>query len=190
MSLLSIFRSKPQDKIAAQLYFKIAEHARDPAFYTDFGVADELEGRFEVLALHLFLLMRRLKTGSEETADQRADLAQRLFDTFFKAMDDVHRQMGVGDMSVARKVRAMAEAFYGRAAAYDEALHEDADSLAIARSLSRNVYGIDSDLDEPPITSKRLAGYVSASALCLDEQTDMVLLAGNVDFPVPKEMSS
>ncbi|WP_245414622.1 ubiquinol-cytochrome C chaperone family protein [Aestuariivirga litoralis] len=105
--------------------------ARHPAFYAQWGVPDTLDGRFDMIALHTFLVLDRLK-GVE------ADFRQRLVDEFFSDMDRSLRELGVGDISVGKKVRKMAEVFYGRVAAYDAALAGETGALAAA--LARNVF--------------------------------------------------
>ncbi len=110
----------------------IVAQARLPAFYERFGVPDTVNGRFDMVLLHLWLVLRRLRTGTEGTA-----LAQALFDHFCSDMDDNLREMGVGDLSVPKRMVKFAEAFYGRTAAYDAALKADGSELA--QALARNV---------------------------------------------------
>jgi cytochrome b pre-mRNA-processing protein 3 len=98
---------------AAQvLYEAIVAAARHPVPYADWGVRDTVDGRFDMIALHAFLVLDRLK-GSAEA------FRQELVDELFRDMDRSLREMGVGDISVGKKVRKMAEVFYGRVAAYD-----------------------------------------------------------------------
>ena len=120
---------------AHDAYHRVVEQARDPLFFQELGVPDTLDGRFEVLALHLFLLLHRLK-GQSPAADE---FAQELFDTFFADMDRSLREMGAGDLGVGRRVRAMAEAFYGRIAAYERGFSEG--GQALGQALARNLYG-------------------------------------------------
>jgi cytochrome b pre-mRNA-processing protein 3 len=98
------------------LYGALVGQARNPAFYRDMGVPDTVEGRFEMVALHVFLALRRLRAGGEPGKD----LGQKLFDVLFDDMDQTLREMGVGDLSVGKKIKAMASSFYGRMQAYDE----------------------------------------------------------------------
>ncbi len=99
-------------------YVAIMEQARKPDHYGTGVVPDSFDGRFDMLAVHVHLVLRRLR--SEGVA--RDDIGQALFDIFFRDMDQAMREAGVGDMGVGKKVRKMAQAYYGRAAAYDEAL--------------------------------------------------------------------
>ena len=120
---------------ARRLYAAVVARSRAPGFYLA-GVPDTFDGRFDLSMLHLFLLVRRLR---REGAPGRA-VAQALFDAAFDDMDRTLREMGVGDLGVPRRVKAMARAFYGRAAAYDEAL-DAADDAALRAALGRNLIG-------------------------------------------------
>jgi cytochrome b pre-mRNA-processing protein 3 len=119
---------------AADLYAALIHQTRQPAFYSNLGVPDTFDGRFDLLTLHAFLLFRRLgRMGEEGQA-----LAQAVFDAMFADMDNVLRESGVGDLSIGRKIKGMSEAFYGRVKAYDEALAQD--DAALVAALGRNVY--------------------------------------------------
>src|ERR1044072_8181491 len=114
------------------IYGMIVTQARDPLFYRDLAVPDTVNGRFDLLLLHLWLMLRRLKTVAAGTA-----LSQALFDRFCSDMDDNLREMGVGDLAVPKRMQAFGEAFYGRTAAYDMALTEGRE--AFAQVLCKNV---------------------------------------------------
>ncbi len=90
--------------------------ARHVRFYENMGVADTIDGRFEMIVLHLFLVLNRLKGEGVE------DLRQNLTDEFFADMDRSLRELGVSDVAVGKKVRKIAESYYGRVTAYDRAL--------------------------------------------------------------------
>ena len=133
--VLGLFaRSKPAPSVQ-RLYGDIVAAARWPALYRTLGVPDTVMGRFDALVLHVALVLRRLKA----LPPPAADLAQEVVDRFFADLDTALREMGIGDVSVPKKVRALGEAFYGRAAAYDEALAEDAPADALERALARNL---------------------------------------------------
>ena len=127
-------RRKPAASVE-RVYGDIVAAARLPRLYREFGVPDTVMGRFDALALHLALTLRRLR-ALPPPADA---LAQDLVDRFFVDLDTAMREIGIGDVSVPKKVRALGEAFYGRAAAYDEALAEDAPADALERALARNL---------------------------------------------------
>jgi cytochrome b pre-mRNA-processing protein 3 len=123
------------ERPAYALYGLAVAAARQPYFYEILGVPDTLDGRFDLVGLHVFLLIRRLR-GLPEPGPA---LAQAVFDAMFNDMDVNLRELGVSDLSVGKRVRAMWEAFHGRATAYQAAL-EAADPAALAAALERNVW--------------------------------------------------
>ena len=140
-----------------RLYEAAIGQARQPAFYTELGVPDSVEGRFELYTLHVVLVLNRLKGQG----DAAAEAAQGLFDAYIQALDDALREMGVGDLSVGKKMRKLGEAFYGRAKAYQAAL-EAGDHAALAALIGRTVY---EGRDEA--AGDRLADYVQRSTALL-----------------------
>ena len=120
---------------ARSLYGELVELARAPVLYADWGVPDTVDGRLEMISLHAALVMRRL-AGVDEAGQA---LAQALFDVMFADVDRNLRELGVGDLSVGKKVKRIAESFFGRAAALERAL-ANGDTEAIAGILMRNVY--------------------------------------------------
>lgn len=159
--------------MAERLYDAVVEQARTPGFYADFGVADHLEGRFDLLVLHLHLVIRRLSATGDPAARKAA---QALFDTFFHDMDRTLRAMGVGDMSVGTKVKDMVRAYYGRCAAYEEALAGEGD---LAAAITRNVYQGAEDAAQAPA----LAAYVQRAREGIDAMPVEELMRGSVTFP-------
>jgi cytochrome b pre-mRNA-processing protein 3 len=135
MRFFGLFKDSRQDQAARDLYQAIVRQGRRPGFYTACGVPDSPDGRFDMIALHAFLVLRRLKRPAP---GETAALAQALFDLMFADMDQNLREMGVGDLSVGRRVKALAQAFYGRVAAYDEGL--DGDEATLRAAVRRNVY--------------------------------------------------
>ncbi|MDE2165453.1 MAG: ubiquinol-cytochrome C chaperone family protein [Alphaproteobacteria bacterium] len=132
MSLAALFHRKYRNTVQA-LYGAIVAASRARIFYEDWGVPDTLDGRFELIALHTFLAMRRLKQSGDSAA-----FSQALFDTMFGDLDRNLREMGVGDLSVGRQVKTMAKAFYGRIRAYERGL---AGTESLDEALRRNLYG-------------------------------------------------
>lgn len=111
------------DRKAEKLYGAVVAGARNRAFYADLGVPDTPEGRFELVVLHLFLVLERLNGGEGgEKSDAGRPLTQRTIEAFVTDMDDCMREMGVGDLVVPKKVKRAAAAFYERAGAYRVAL--------------------------------------------------------------------
>jgi cytochrome b pre-mRNA-processing protein 3 len=154
--VLASSRRRRQERMAFALYGVAVQAARRPILYlpppSGFGVADTLDGRFDLVALHVALLIRRLQAQPEPGPA----LAQAVFDAMFVDMDRALREMGVGDLSVPKKVRAMWEALHGRAMAYEAALAA-ADRAALAAALARNVWRGTPAAEDAPV---RLAAYV------------------------------
>jgi cytochrome b pre-mRNA-processing protein 3 len=167
------FFSFRQERAGHELYGAAVAAAREPCLYADLGVPDTLDGRFDLVGLHVFLLIRRLTMPpTPESA-----LAQAVFDAMFADMDVSLREMGVGDLSVGKRVRAMWEAFHGRAAAYQRAM-DAGDPAALAAALARNVWR-----GAAPIgAAERLAGLARAQARHLDGQALDGFAAGRVSF--------
>lgn len=163
----------PKPATIEAIYGVIVAQARAPAFYQDFGVPDTVDGRFDMVLLHLWLALARLKAlpGGEPWA-------QALFDHFCSDMDANLREMGVGDTTVPKRMRAFGEAFYGRAKAYDLALEDGPDALA--QALARNVLG------EPEAArGAALASYVAQALEALNRTDDDTLRRGAWPFPKP-----
>lgn len=140
MGLLNRLRGKltgggGHERAGYSLYGHAVAAAREPALYRDLGVPDTLDGRFDMVGLHASLLIRRLRALPEPGPI----LAQAVFDAMFSDMDINLREMGVGDLSVGRKVREMWEAFHGRASSYEAALAAG-DAALLAEALVRNVW--------------------------------------------------
>ena len=170
MILKRLFNRSPMPD--RRCYEAIVAAARHPAFYARWGVSDTLDGRFDMIALHTYLVLDRLK-GAEP------QFRQALVDEFFRDMDRSLRELGVGDLSVGKKVRKMAEVFYGRVAAYDTALAVD--EAALVAALARNVFP-----DEPDAKgAEPLAGYVRAQRAHLSGQDAGAVARGQVSFKEP-----
>lgn len=139
---------KPRDKTASVqgAYVSIVKQARRPELYAPGCAPDNFDGRFDMMALHVHLVLRRMRA----LGMGRSDIGQDLFDMFFKDMDQAMREAGVGDMGVGKKVQKMVEAFYGRATAYDGVLDAQGDNGPVENAsidtsdiydiLSRNLY--------------------------------------------------
>lgn len=131
-ALKSFFSPSPLLEEAHALYVQIVARARDPKFYTDFGVPDTLDGRFDLIALHLSFELYRLRAQP-----QTGELMRALQEVFFADMDRSLREMGVSDTGVGKRIKKMTQAFYGRLQVYEIAL-QNSDSLREA--LLRNLY--------------------------------------------------
>ena len=135
MPLASIFRRNPYRHQAYAAYTSIVEHARAPEFFLRLEVPDTLDGRFEMIALHMFLVLNRLKAEHDTTSE----FSQALFDAMFADLDRGLREMGASDMGVGKRVKEMATGFYGRIAAYEKGL--EGDDQTLSEALKRNLYG-------------------------------------------------
>ena len=144
-------RSKPVASVEV-VYGDIVAAARLPVLYRDLGVPDTVMGRFDTLALHLVLVLRRLR-GLPPPADS---LAQDLVDRFFSDLDTALREIGIGDVAVPKKVKKLGQAFYGRAEAYENALAEDAAVDALELAIARNIL----EKPEEPLLAVALAQHV------------------------------
>ena len=150
-------RLAPRGTIEA-IYGMIVTQAREPLFYRDLGVPDTVNGRFDLIVLHLWMVLRRLGEIAGVT-----ELSQALFDHFCADMDANLREMAVGDLTVPKKMQAFGEAFYGRIAAYDMALTDSPEALA--QAIGRNV------LDGGGIeNARRLAAYARAVIAVLEKR--------------------
>lgn len=122
--------------VIEQILGEIVAASRRPALYEAMGAPDRIDGRFELLTLHAGLVLRRL-AGLGGPADA---IAQDLVDSVFAHFDDTLREMGHSDIAVAKRIKAMGRAFYGRNKAYGAAL-DDGSLARLAEALERNVYG-------------------------------------------------
>lgn len=166
--LQNLFRTRPRERLGQPLYELAVRQARSPAFYTQLGVADRIDARFELYTLHVLLLVMRLRDEGE----RGAEAGQDLFDTYVSALDHALRELGVGDISVGKKMRKLGEALYGRMTAYEAPLR-DGDAAALSAGLARNIYE-----SEDAATGARLADYALASRARLASQDFNAVVAG------------
>ncbi|MGI9438358.1 MAG: ubiquinol-cytochrome C chaperone family protein [Parvibaculales bacterium] len=166
-------------------YTAIMAQARKPDHYGAGGVPDSFDGRFDMLAAHVHLVLRRLRSAGVA----RDDIGQALFDIFFRDMDQAMREAGVGDLGVGKRIRKMAEAYYGRAAAYDEALGKEAPATqnadmvaALSAVLTRNFYP--DSADDVGVADDAKMQALSAYLLALESDLAQVsvdeILAGQL----------
>jgi cytochrome b pre-mRNA-processing protein 3 len=172
------FRDLARNPTIEAVYGMIVAQARSPSFYRDYGVPDTVSGRFDMIVLHLVLALRRWRTAPASVRP----LGQEIFDRFCSDMDHNFREMGVGDLAVPKEMRRVAEAFYGRAGAYEAAL-DGGDRSALEAALTRNVFGT----TQPPLGARRLAAYVQGAAqqLAMQDMAD-----GKIQFPDPERVNA
>lgn len=171
--IFSLFRRSARPDTISALYGMIVAQARMPCFYREYGIADTVNGRFDLIVLHLALLLERLAQD-----DAPRGLGQGIFDRFCQDMDHNLREMGIGDLKVPKEMRRMGEAFYGRTQSYRAALAADGDQALVA-ALERNIYG------GSPAPAPRLAAYMREALRDLTAQSSNRLAAGELRLPDP-----
>ena len=171
--MLSLFRSKVNPAIHA-LHDAIVRGSRAESFYTRHQVPDTVDGRYGLLVVHAFLVLRRLRGVADE-------LAQQVFDSIFAQLDLNMREWGVGDLGVGKRVRAMAEAMYGSMSAYEAGIKTESDE-ALYRALANNLYGT-LPVAPAPGTVQPVIAYMREAAALIERQPLDEILAGKVVFP-------
>lgn len=153
--MFKLFRRSPNAPLIDRLHGEIMAAARQPAFFLDYGVADTVEGRFEALSLVASIALGRMA----QLPSPGPEIAQDVVDAIFRYFDVALREVGVGDLSVPKKMKKMAQGYLGRSVAYRDALAQSDDS-ALATAIARNVYGAESRAEDAPI--RRLARFARA----------------------------
>jgi len=171
---VGLVRERPAEAAGRRLYAAAAAQARQPGFYTQAEVPDTPDGRFEVYTLHVVLLLHRLKRQGAEASEA----GQALFDAYVSSLDHALREMGVGDLSVGKKMRKLGEAFYGRAKAYDAALEALPDLDALRALIARTALA---GADEKGVDL--LAAYVVGAVNRLAAQPLEEILSASIDWP-------
>jgi cytochrome b pre-mRNA-processing protein 3 len=171
-----LFRRAKRPDTISTLYGTIVAQARLPCFYRDYAVADTVNGRFDLIVLHMALVLERLAAEP----DLRG-LGQALFDRFCGDMDDNLREMGVGDLKVPKEMRRIGDAFYGRLQAYRAALAAD-NPRALTDAIARNVDGAPGE----GAAARRLAAYMRKAVSDLGAQNAAALADGALRFPDPE----
>ncbi len=173
MAFLGLFGRKRYERAGFELYTSAVQAARDPYIFETLRAPDTLDGRFDVIGLYVFLMVNRLHAESETGKD----LAQAVFDAMFSDMDINLREIGVSDMRVGKRMRAMWEAFNGRSAAYAAALTAG-DMAALPEAVARNVWRGQA----PEGSAAALAALMQDQAAHLRTQPIAALVAGKVNF--------
>ena len=166
-------RRRGRREAVSRVYRAIVERSREQHFFLAWGMPDTLDGRFELLALHAFLVLNRFKSERASTAE----FAQDLFDTMFADLDRTVREMGATDIGVGRHVKAMAQGFYGRIAAYDAGLAGG--DAGLRDALRRNLFGTVAPAEAQLAAA---AHYLRAQAAALRAAPLQTLLSGAVPY--------
>jgi cytochrome b pre-mRNA-processing protein 3 len=184
--VLGFLRRRRHERLGYELYGAAVAAARQPVFYSDLRVPDTLDGRFDLVGLHVFLVIRRLTA----LPPPGPDVAQAVFDAMFSDMDFNLREMGVSDLVVGRRVKAMWEALHGRSTAYEAAMAQggEAGEAALTEALARNVWrGAAPGAEMPGDAARRLARLVLRHAATLEAMPAEALLGGGLRFEVAEE---
>jgi len=177
-------RGGDRRRVIARLHGAISAAARQPGLYTRLGVPDTVEGRFESLSLHVYLVLRRL----DRVPPPAADVAQELVDSVFAELDASLRELGVSDMGVGKRMKKLGASFYGRTSGYDDALKAEGDG-ALRQVLARNILGQAAALQGShpggELAAAPLAAYVRAAEAALARADLDALLSAGPPFPEP-----
>lgn len=178
--IFRLFPGNRQETTIKALYGAIVAQARLPVFYRDYGVPDTVNGRFDMIVLHLALLLDRMEAGSEPMRTQ----GQAVFDLFCREMDGHFREIGISDLKVPKEMKQVGQAFYGRRSVYREALAAP-DNRTLAEAITRNIYTEETDANAgAKAGAERLAAYVRTAAQSLSRQND--LENGQLAWPDPQ----
>lgn len=158
---------------AAALYKSVVEAARRPDFYFQHGVANTVDGRFDMIVLHLFLVISRFPKQ-----ERSHPVLEAMLEEFFVDMDRSLRELGAGDTGVKHRIHKMIDSIYGRFEAYERAIVSGRDALA--QTLMRNVYRRE---DEVPQGLESLVSYVYEAQVFLSKLEADVVLSGEARFP-------
>ena len=169
-----LFEHRRLQHAADNLYGAIVAQARRTFFYSELGVPDTVTGRFELLALHVFVFMERMREGPVEP------ITQAVTDTFFREQDLAMREMGVADLKVPRRMHRLADDFYARSAQYRECI-DACDRERLAGVIAAGI--LDREAADPDAWA--LADYMSAALKLLNEQPEEAFRAGRIAFPDP-----
>ncbi|GJL84946.1 MAG: hypothetical protein DHS20C02_07210 [Micavibrio sp.] len=176
--MFGLFGTKnPYEQPARQLYASAFNHTRMPCFYQEYAVPDTLDGRFDLLLLHLFLIINRMQGEGRKGAQ----LGQAMFDVAFADVDQGLRENGIGDMGLPKHMRRMMLAFNGRMHSYAEAV----ESSELDKTLARNLYGT---LENPRAdVLSRMSAYVTETMAWLGKQQSERIFEGQIEFIEPQE---
>jgi cytochrome b pre-mRNA-processing protein 3 len=179
--MISFDRRKFIRDASERAYQLVVEQARQQVFFAECGVPDTFDGRFELVCLHAFLYLHRLKSERP-----RANaLAQAFFDAMFGDLDRSLREIGTGDLRVGREVKRMAQGFYGRIRAYENGIA--ADDAVLGAALCRNLFGT---VAMPLAALEAMTLYTRRAVDDLRGQSAAELLAGRVRFVSPKPIGA
>lgn len=188
--LTSLFKPRPAKRIGQMLYNACVAQSRLPVFYLDYGVEDAIGARFELLSLHVIMVVTRLKSlpDTDRRREQALETQQALFDSFLLALDSALREQGTGDLSVPKKMKHLGQVVYTRMKRWDDLWCENATIDAQAAYAEKTVFAGDA-FDETAVVAepraieaKAFAAYIDAARSALDIDA---LLRGQIAWPEP-----
>lgn len=172
--MFEFFKNKKPLKIAIEKLFTLLnENARNPKYFGENGILDDPDGRFEAVCLFCTSIF----CGLANRGTDYRDLSQGLFDKVFMAFDQALRDLGVGDMAVAKRVRKLSESFYGRQKTYMDLVYAT-DPAGLAKMIGRNIFN---RIDEAKTIDKELA-VAAIDLYCLVKQTNIEYLQNARDL--------
>lgn len=174
LSALKKLISPPRSAGADATYIALVAQSRNSFFYTDMAVPDTIDGRFEMIVLHLFLLQHRLLADAPATSE----FARELGEAFIDDMDRSVREFGVADTGVGKRIKRMGRAYNGRMQVYANALE---DATALRAALSRNLYGTVQEGDVRVLD--HMADYVQRMVQHLRGVAPATIMAGDYAWP-------
>jgi cytochrome b pre-mRNA-processing protein 3 len=167
------FKKQYETEDIGKIYNIVVSQSRRPELFAEFSVADTLDGRFDLLSLHMCLIFKRLKLED----NSYKQFAQSLFDFMFQDMDRSLREIGVGDLSVGKRVKEMGRAFLGRLEVYEAVIKVN--DISLEEALIRNVYRSD---PLPSQNASELANYVRRVDAKLADIPIELLIKGEFTF--------
>jgi cytochrome b pre-mRNA-processing protein 3 len=162
---------------AEKIYDAIVAQSRNPAFYLRCGVPDTLSGRFDMLVIHMFVVLQILKLGGREGQL----LAQEIVEAFIREMDTMVRDLGVSDRNVPKEVRKIAQLFYGQLLAYSTALQRN-DTKGLAGEVWKS-FQSGEGAASASIAADSISTYMRQAIKNIQEMPLNMLLQGNIRFP-------
>lgn len=169
---------------ASELYGSVVTQARNPVFYADMGIPDTLEGRYEMVVMHLSLVLERLRTvGGEGIA-----LSRETIETFVADMDGSMRELGVGDLTVPKKVKNAAAGLYARADAYRQALIQEGAGAGATGALDAAIARFALGDETAAGRAADLARYYRGVTASLAGRDVADVLAGRLPMPAPASL--
>ena len=190
--IFNIFKRRDRSPIPQQLYGGLVAQARNPVFFTRYGFADTVTGRFDCLALHMFLFSRRMKF---EEAANAAELGQDVFDRFVENLDQALRELGIGDQSVPKRKKKLVHTFYGQIEDFDPPLTAG-DRPALQKAVAARFFSSGEGAAEPSSTeggasegavhAALITDYIFTAAAALDNIPASKIMSGKLDWPQPE----